>query len=293
MNILKLLADLAEVDPTLYDRLSSRRAAFAPLSQLGRKAALAALPLALGTAIMPAQARDIRTILDSLNLALILEYLESEFYARALGLVAGAPSVPAGFFPAGTRPAIETIYRHEQQHVRFMERVIQASGGTLPTKPRFDFTGSKNGAQPAVFADVFTNFDTFLQVAQTLEDAGVRAYKGQVGFLQTDNSLLEAALRIHSVEARHASHIRSMRRARGANVKNWVSASDTSIAVPGKTDAVYASEDLVNQFMAGLRQVPFDQAPLNTVVAVAKVAEAFDEPIPASTATSLVSIFTY
>ncbi|SMB96671.1 hypothetical protein SAMN00120144_2631 [Hymenobacter roseosalivarius DSM 11622] len=293
MNILKLLADLAEVDPTLYARLSSRRAVFAPLSQLGRTAALAALPLAVGTAIMPAQARDIRTILDSLNLALTLEYLESEFYARALGLVAGAPGVPTNFFPTGTRLAIETIYRHEQQHVRFLERIIVASGGTPPAKPRFDFTGSKNSTQPAVFADVFTNFDTFLQVAQTLEDAGVRAYKGQAGFLQTDNSLLEAALRIHSVEARHASHIRSMRRARGANVKNWVSASDTSVAVPGKTDAVYAGEELVNQFIAGLRQVPFDQAPLNTVVTVAKVAEAFDEPISATTAAALVGLFTY
>jgi rubrerythrin len=293
MNILKLLADLAEVDPTLYDRLSSRRAAFAPLSQLGRKAALAALPLALGTAIIPAQARDVRTILDALNLALTLEYLESEFYARALGLVAGAPNVPTDFFPAGTRPAIETIYRHEQQHVRLLERVIKASGGELPPKPRFDFTGSKNGTQAAVFPTVFTNFDTFLQVAQTLEDAGVRAYKGQAGFLQADNPLLEAALRIHSVEARHASHIRSMRRARGANVKNWVSPSDSSITVPGKTDAVYTGEELVNQTLPGLKQVPFDQAPLNTVVAVAKVAEAFDEPISATTATVLVGLFTY
>ncbi|MGY2131450.1 ferritin-like domain-containing protein [Hymenobacter sp. HD11105] len=293
MNILKLLADLAKADPTLYDQVGSRRAAFASLGQIGRKAALSAVPLALGTAITPAQARDIRTTLDSLNLALTLEYLENEFYARALGQVAGAPSVPAGFFPADTRPAIETIYRHEQQHVRFLERVIVASGGELPPKPRFDFTGSKNGAQAAVFPTVFTNFDTFLQVAQTLEDAGVRAYKGQAGFLQADNQLLEAALRIHSVEARHASHIRSMRRARGANVKNWVSASDTNITVAGKTDAVYAGEDLVNQVLPGLRTVPFNQEPLSTTVVVAKVAEAFDEPLSATTATALVSLFTY
>jgi hypothetical protein len=293
MNILKLLAYLAEADPTLYDQLGSRRAAFSSLGNMGRKAALAALPLALGTAITPAQGRDIRTALDSLNLALTLEYLESEFYARALGLVAGAPSVPANFFPAGTRPAIETIYRHEQQHVRFLERVIIASSSELPPKPRFDFTGSKNGAQAAVFPTVFTDFDTFLQVAQTLEDAGVRVYKGQAGFLKIDNRLLEAGLRIHSVEARHASHIRSMRRARGANVKNWVSPSDTSIVVPGRTDAVYAGEDLVNQVLPGLRTVPFNQEPLSTAVVVAKVAEAFDEPITASTAASLVSLFTY
>ncbi len=67
----------------------------------------------------------------------------------------------------------------------------------------------------------------------------------------------------------------------------------SNIAVAGKTDAVYAGEDLVNQVLPGLRTVPFDQAPLNTVVVVAKVAEAFDEPLPAATAATLVSLFTY
>lgn len=293
MNILKLLADLAAVDPSLYARLSSRRAAFAALGQVSQKAALVALPLALGAVLTPAQAQSTSTILDVLRLALTLEYLESEFYARALGQVAGAPSVPAGFFPAGTRPAIETIYRHEQQHVLFLERVIVASGSELPSRPRFDFTGSRNGAQAAVFPTVFTDFDVFLQVAQTLEDAGVRAYKGQVRFLQADNQLLEAALRIHSVEARHASHIRSMRRARGANVKSWISGADTSITVPGVTEAAYAGEELVNQTLPNGALILFDQAPLNTVVAAGKVAEAFDEPIPAATASALVRLFTY
>jgi hypothetical protein len=61
-----------------------------------------------------------------------------------------------------------------------------------------------------------------LQVAQLLEDTGVRAYKGRATDLQGIGDVtitnvgtinpLESALRIHSVEARHAAHIRYMRK---------------------------------------------------------------------------------
>jgi hypothetical protein len=51
---------------------------------------------------------------------------------------------------------------------------------------------------------VFTNYETFKAVAQAFEDTGVRAYKGQAPALLPYDAVLQAALTIHSVEARHA-----------------------------------------------------------------------------------------
>jgi len=78
-------------------------------------------------------------------------------------------------------------------------------------KPVFDFSGG-NGTMLGPFATVFTNCNVFLAVAQTFEDTGVRAYKGRAGELVGGGDLLTAALQIHSVEARHAAHIRLMRK---------------------------------------------------------------------------------
>lgn len=300
MHFLQLLAQLAELKPQQLDTSSPRRAALQRLGQAGS----ALLPAVLSA--LPAAARDVkdtRTPLDVLTLALTLEYLENEFYSRALGLVPGGPTNPTAFFgTAANRAAIETIQRHEQQHVTLLTTLIQNSGSVVPAKPNFDFTGSKNGTRAALFPDVYTNLDTFLRVAQLLEDAGVRAYKGQVEFILTDNVLLEAALRTHSTEARHASHIRTMRRQRGAVVKSWVSPTDAAITTAGTVPAkAYLGEENISQYVPGLKRVPFDSSlPINVstppqpdAVILAKVAEAFDEPIDATTAVELAQLFIY
>jgi hypothetical protein len=79
-----------------------------------------------------------------------------------------------------------------------------------------------------------------------------------------NKTVLTAALNIHSVEARHASHIRAMRRAgvssttpsQGVAVspysgptgapKSWVSGTDGGGAVPGVTDAIYGAGNNTN-----------------------------------------------
>ncbi|MFD2784222.1 ferritin-like domain-containing protein [Hymenobacter rubripertinctus] len=303
MDFLNLLARLADLDTPTLPAAAPRRTA---LSQLG-KAGTALLPalltgLALPAAAAAAAPQDTRTRLDALRLALQLELLENEFYSRALGLVTGFSAVP---FSATEKTALQTIQRHEAQHVTLFQRLITDAGSALEPAARYDFTGSKNGTQPALYPDIQTNPDTFLQVAQLLEDAGVRAYKGQVEFLQTDAYMLEAALRTHSTEARHASHIRTMRRQRGASVKSWVSPADASITTPGSGAAkVYEGEDNATQYVnigTILTKVPFDSTlPINVgtpaltaAQILAKVAEAFDEPVNAITATALLQLFTY
>ncbi|MCB2407199.1 ferritin-like domain-containing protein [Hymenobacter lucidus] len=291
MNILKLLADLSAVDPDSYERISGRRGVLASLGQTGRRAVAAAVPLAFGTVLQKAYGRRAATIVDAFSLALTLEYLESDFYTRALASTSLV-------FPGNTRTVFQAIAQHEQDHVTFLQKVLADSGVAVPAKPKFDFTGSKNNTRPALYADVFQNFGTFLKVAQLLEDTGVRAYKGQVETLATDNDLLEGALRIHAVEARHAAHIRGMRRTLlGANVRNWISTRDEVITTPGVTDAVYAGEEVARQGLIDLvNYFPTDTSQILTGTkeqVTISLGEAFDEPMTATTASNIASLFIY
>ncbi|MBX0291085.1 ferritin-like domain-containing protein [Hymenobacter sp. HSC-4F20] len=296
MEFLTLLARLADLSSETAPGPSGapRREALARLGQAGA-ALLPAVLTALPSATTAAP-QDNSTPLDVLRLALTLEYLESDFYARALAL----PNATAFFGSADNLVAIQTISAHEAQHVALLQRLLTDAGATVPAKPNFDFTGSKNGTQAALYPDVFTNLDTFLKVAQLLEDAGVRAYKGQAEFVLADNNLLEALLRTHSTEARHASHIRTMRRQRGAVVKSWVSPADAPITTAGTVpNQAYAGESVVAQYVPGPRLVPFETTlPINVgtpqlsrEAILAKVMEAFDEPIDAPTATQLAQLF--
>ncbi|ALD20143.1 ferritin-like domain-containing protein [Hymenobacter sp. DG25A] len=307
MNILQLLAELAEANPAVYEQASQRRAILGRLGAMGAKVAAASLPLAAGSLLFATPAHARNTPLDVLQFALVLEHLENDFYRTALGLLAkpDGSKVPAGFIPADVRADFVTIQQHEQQHVDFLTTAITNSGGVAETKPAFDYTGSHNGSQAALFPDVFTNLDTFLAVAQFLEDAGVRAYKGQITTLQSDNGILEAGVRIHSVEARHAAHIRTLRRQRqsaGAAdaIRSWVGSGASGSPLPGKTDLAYVGEDLLTQPLSTVSNVTFSE--LTTLAPVfgtdsarlqRAVQEAFDEPITTEQASAVVALFTY
>ena len=126
---------------------------------------------------------------------------------------------------------------------------------------------------------VFNSLDTYekqLQLAQILEDTGVRAYKGRAAELtgtpDTNSpgigtvNLLTAALQIHSVEARHAAHIRYMR-----NQKPWVSNDDDV-----RTNAAYTGAIPESNVMQAGYDLTRD---LGTMYSAADVAAAFDEPL--------------
>ena len=249
MNIFKLLKDIEKVDGDVYERLDhiSRRSMF---SSLTKKAAIAA-PVIVAATLNKAYATTPGAI-DVLNYALTLEYLENEFYLKGNGTT--------GLIPASDKPIFSQIGKHETQHVNFL---LAALGAKAVAKPNFDFT------YKGAFADVFTNYKTFALVANALEDTGVRAYKGQAGNLLTteDLPLLEVALQIHSVEARHASVVRRLLNTRGFSVglKGWVT---NDVGFPA---AVYAGEGNLVQGgvnLAGLAGISNE-----------RISEAFDEPL--------------
>lgn len=277
MNLHHIISEIEKTDPEVYERLSPRRKVMQQFAKAGRMMALTAVPLALGSMFKKAYGQDISKITGVLQFALTLEHLEAEFYKKG---VTDAP-IPAG----APKAAITTIRDHEVAHVTLLQTVLTQLGATPGAKPTFDFSagdGSGNGP----FKDVFTNYGLFLAVAQTFEDTGVRAYKGQAGELMSSNDVLTAALQIHSVEARHASHIRSMRRALLSNntIKPWITGKDTG-GIGAAVQASYNGEDLTTQ--AGINIVNIN----NTGVSVSAASESFDEPLGKQAVLDIVAPF--
>jgi hypothetical protein len=278
MNIHHIITELEKADPEVYERLDSRRGVMKSFAGIGGKLALAALPFALGSMFKRAYGQSATTIVGVLNYALTLEYLEAEFYTMG----AAAPGlVPAGA-PMG---AITTIRDHENAHVTLLKNTIVALGGTAVAKPVFDFSAG-NGSGNGPFKTVFSDYGLFLAVAQTFEDTGVRAYKGQAASLMSNNDVLTAALNIHSVEARHASHIRSMRRVNLSNpaIKPWITGKDTG-GIGAAVQASYDGEELSTQATINIVNIN------GQAISVNAATEAFDEPLTSAQVLAIVDPF--
>jgi hypothetical protein len=282
MNVENIISEIEKSDPEIHQRLDTRRKAMQQFAGIGGRLALAAIPLALGSMFKKAYGQVSSTITDTLQFALTLEYLEAEFYTMA---VASAGLIPAG----AATGAITTIRDHENAHVTFLKSTLTALGTTPVAKPTFDFTAG-NGSGTGPFAGVFTNYGLFLAVAQTFEDTGVRAYKGQAANLMANNDVLTAALNIHSVEARHASHIRQMRRTNGSlvpagvTVKPWITLNQSGIASTA-VQASYNGEEVVSQGGVTITGIG------GTSVSAAAASESFDEPLTKAEVLAIVDPF--
>jgi rubrerythrin len=255
MNFFDILSQIENLDPELSGRIDSRRSVFKHMGGLGQKLGAAALPLAVGAIFNKAYAQTQvgLSVVDVLNFALRLEYLESIFYQQRSGLTSLSPTNSA---------ALSQIATDEANHVTFLRTVITSLGGTpvtAPTAATFDFTAGK-GSGTGPFSGYTTNANTYLALAQAFEDLGVRAYKGAAPLtsVMANKTVLTAALNIHSIEARHASQIRAMRRALAtsgstlpsqgvpaspydAKPKSWVSGTDNGGPAPMFTAPVYGA----------------------------------------------------
>lgn len=181
---------LTGLDPEVGERINSaRRGLFAsPAAAV----IAASVPLVVAAASTQAFAAGglPRQVVDVLNFALTLEYLEAAFYKQGVG--------SRGLIPSRYRSLFRTIAAHEAAHVKLLKGAL---GAAAVEAPAVDFTAGGK------FSDVFENFETFAAVSATFEDLGVAAYAGQAGNLLGTPVLL-TALQIHSVEARHAAAVR-------------------------------------------------------------------------------------
>ncbi|WP_341227769.1 ferritin-like domain-containing protein [uncultured Arcticibacterium sp.] len=133
--------------------------------------------------------------LGVLNYAYALEQLEADFYSKVVNsFYSGISDVE--------KQVLTDLYNHEVNHREFFKAALGvATGGdtslVTPTL-EFDYGGLD-----------FNNRDAVLGTAKVLEDTGVAAYNG-AGYLITNPDYLLIAGKIVSIEARHASAIRSL-----------------------------------------------------------------------------------
>lgn len=283
MKLLSLLDNLAAAPGV---PAAPRRTLLAQLS----RAAVAALPLGLG-AILPAAADTLDTPYDVVTQLLLLERLQLALYTQALA----AP----GLIPTAQTADFQRIRGHQEQHVALFAQALQGGGAIVPTAPTFDFSGRRNVASnPVLFPNALTNYDSFLALAQQVEDLGVRLYQTQAFAITSDSRLVKAVLRQHAVEAQHSAHVRGLRRSRGTVVENWPSEEDSAIAQPAGaqalTDAATGGEaNFVQNRSAGV-PIPFASFLLirdNAAVRDSSLAEAFDEPVSTAVAQAALNLF--
>jgi rubrerythrin len=166
---------------------------------MSRQAFLLRATLAAGAAygattatpfITRALAQDGGGDIDIVNYALTLEYLESDFYARAAKQAKG--------LRADERRLVIELRDNELEHVDALKATVRQLGGIPARKPTF------------AFGDAFGSRAAFLKTANTLEDTGVSAYNGAAPRIES-KEILVAAGGIAQVEARHAALIRLAR----------------------------------------------------------------------------------
>lgn len=160
-----------------------------------------------------------------MNFALNLEYLEAEFYLRAV-TGQGVPTadgggatitVPGSTMVNFTDPWIKAIAVEQAQtelsHIRALRATITANGGTPISQPALNYTDAFNAI--ALNAGIGSSFNPFasqnnyLIGALTFPDVGVTAYTGGAALLK-DKNILFAAAGFQATEAYHAGMFRNV-----------------------------------------------------------------------------------
>ena len=150
------------------------------------------------------------SVVDVLNFALNLEYLEASFYlfiATGTGLSttdlgSGAGAISGGAKVTFTNAFVNTIAQNlateEQQHVEFLRATITTLGGTPVSAPALNLA-----ALGTVNSDA-----TFVAMARQLETVGTSAYAGGAQYLTSSTTAVQYAAQILDVEAQHEGALR-------------------------------------------------------------------------------------
>lgn len=124
--------------------------------------------------------------------ALTLELLEEDFYDQILE--SGELKDPK------VRKLVEEVYGNEKEHADALRLTVENLGAVPNEAPETDFDAVLAGGEP-----------TIIETAALVENLGAAAYLGQAPRIENPR-ILEAALSIHTVEARHAARFNELAR---------------------------------------------------------------------------------
>ena len=206
----------------LESTLEAAQPAASSLNRRGFLASLGAVGALAGTAALtgcsdagPLQSTSTATapsVLDVLNFALNLEYLEASFYSYIVtgnGLNSSLMGTNPGAVTGGAKvtfsnptvaSAAAQLANDETLHVSFLRSTITAIGGTP-----VDFPALNLGAMGAITSDA-----TFLTAARQLETVGVSAYAGGAQYLASNTTAVLYAAQILDTESQHESFLRQL-----------------------------------------------------------------------------------
>jgi hypothetical protein len=146
------------------------------------------------------------TDVQIVKFALLLERLEATFYTEAVGGRLGEVDVESSAIAQqlanpslryATFQRLKQVRDHEQTHVEALEGVLE----TVGSDPNF--------ASDVEFEFPYETVGEFYDLAQVFEDTGVAAYTTAAPAIDTEK-YLASAVRIHAVEGRHASYLRTL-----------------------------------------------------------------------------------
>ncbi|MGN6279872.1 MAG: ferritin-like domain-containing protein [Sphingomonas sp.] len=219
-------------------------------------------PTSTGTPSPTPSATVAYTDADVLAFALNMEYLQANFYLKAVAgtaldatLTKGAADTDTGGTVTGGKKKTFTdsvlaeyareIAADQVAHVKFLRTQL---GQAVVAQPDINIDGGASGAFTAFARSAgivgssatFDPYDTdgnFLLAAFLLEDIGPTAYRGGLAYM-TNAVLIEAAAGIHATEAYHAGLIRSTIYAGGNStlIGNANKVSDWRDSLDGTTD---------------------------------------------------------
>ena len=289
MDFKHIISDIEKTDPEVYERLSGRREM---LSSFGSKVAMAALPFALASMFKKAYGQTgTNVVVDALNLALEFEFMQHTYYRQGTNT--------GGLIPANDLPGFKIIENQEKAHVAFLEKLITELGG-VSFKPKY--YASSTTVHPYVPAAYdftmgskyipFSDYETFLTIAQVLEDTYIHAIQGQVETLQTNNAVLSQAFALAAVEGRHAAYVR-LRRRLAVNAAEtptpWI--QNNIPPVPSVAfQKYYLGEDNTIQKGVDIQALGNIYYPNGAMPQVAATS-AFDEPYTKDTVMTLIAPF--
>ena len=297
MNFRNILNEIEQADPEIFEQLSGRRQI---LKSFGAKVAIAALPVAISSLFLNKKAygQTTTTVIGALNFALELAYFQYNFYHTANNTGGLIPrNAGNNAIGANDLPGFLTIETNERAHIIFLNTAITSLNGTPYTPKNYNPADLNPFYIPTAYDftmgrtyHVFEDYPTFLMIAQVFQDTFVRGLKGQIPTVIGNTTILTQLLQIHSVEARHASYVRTIRRYIGAPEypAPWIT---NNIAPSTDFQTSYNSEDNLTQMGGAVINTLPDRFDNNGVVPKISATAAFDEPLGNTDVTTFIAPF--